>query len=90
MEQNPKDVLQKLICARHLPGQAEPGFPRWRSNGMESRDRQQRGLNHGGAARGALVRQSSQIRALGNGAAALWVGSGTTHANCCYEAVQDD
>lgn len=49
MEENTKDALQKLICARHLPGQAEPGFPCWRSNGMESRDRQQRGLNQGGA-----------------------------------------
>lgn len=90
MGENPKDVLQKLICARHLPGQAEPGSPCWRSNGMESRDRQQRGLNQGGAAHGALVRQSSQIKALGNHAAALWVESGVTHANCCYEAVQDD
>lgn len=64
MEENTKDVLQKLICARHLPGQAEPGFPCWRSNGVESRDRQQRGLNQGGADHGALVRQSSEIRAL--------------------------
>lgn len=52
---------------------------------MESRDRQQRGLNQGGAAHGALARQSSQIRAFGNGALALWVGSSMTNANCRNE-----
>lgn len=59
IEENPKSVLQKLSHANQLPGQAETGFPCWKSTDMESRGRQQRTLHQEGAAHGASARLSN-------------------------------